>query len=109
MSEGFMSEIRLYPFDAIPEGWMPCNGQVLKITDNPALFALLGTTYGGDGSSTFALPDLRARIPIHEGEDRRVGARVRPVSASGNQPTEQQGFLALNFCICAQGNWPSRP
>ena len=108
MSEGFLSEIRLFAFDAIPNGWMPCNGQELKITDNTALFSLVGTMYGGDGQKTFALPDLRARIPMHEGYDRRIGARVRPVGSRGDA-TEQQGFLALNLCICVRGNWPSRP
>jgi microcystin-dependent protein len=67
MSEPFIAELRVFPFSFAPKGWALCNGQVLLISQNQALFALLGTTYGGDGQSTFALPDLRGRLPIHQG------------------------------------------
>jgi microcystin-dependent protein len=63
----FLGEIRLFGGNFAPRGWAMCNGQLLAISQNSALFALLGTTYGGDGQSTFALPDLRSRIPIHVG------------------------------------------
>ena len=67
MSEPFLSEIKIFSFGSIPRGWAACNGQFLPINQNQALFALLGTTYGGNGQTTFALPDLRGRIPIHFG------------------------------------------
>ncbi len=64
----FIGEIRIFGFNFPPAGWAQCNGQLLAIAANDALFALLGTTYGGDGVSTFALPDLRSRVPIHQGQ-----------------------------------------
>ncbi len=67
MSEPFLSEIRMVGFGFPPRGWAFCDGQLLPINMNQALFALLGTTYGGDGRTTFALPDVRGRAPIHEG------------------------------------------
>ena len=65
MSEPFQSEIRIMSFYFPPKGWALCNGQVLPISQNQALFSLLGTTYGGDGRTTFALPNLQGRTPIH--------------------------------------------
>ena len=65
MSEPFASEIRIVSFNFAPKGWAMCNGQILTINQNQQLFSLLGTTYGGNGQTTFALPDLRGRIPIH--------------------------------------------
>ncbi len=65
MSEPFLSEIKITPWSYAPRGWAMCNGQMLPINQNQALFALLGTTYGGNGQTTFALPDLRGRVPIH--------------------------------------------
>ena len=67
MAEPFLSEIRLMSFPFAPKGWAMCNGQLLPINQNQALFALLGTTYGGNGQTTFGLPDLRGRVPIHVG------------------------------------------
>lgn len=67
MAEPFLSEIRMFSFNFAPRGWALCNGQLLPIAQNQALFALLGTTYGGNGTTNFALPDLRGRVPIHEG------------------------------------------
>jgi microcystin-dependent protein len=68
MSEPFLGELRLMSFNFAPQGWAPCNGQQLPINQNQALFALLGTMYGGNGQTTFALPDLRGRAPIHVGQ-----------------------------------------
>lgn len=65
MSECFISEIRIFPFNTIPRGWARCEGQLLPINSNQALYSLIGTTYGGNGTSNFALPDLRGRVPIH--------------------------------------------
>jgi microcystin-dependent protein len=65
--EQFLGEIRIMSFNFPPRGWALCNGQLLPINQNQALFALLGTTYGGNGQTTFALPDLRRRAPVHKG------------------------------------------
>lgn len=75
MAEPFLSEIRIMSFEFAPKGWALCNGQLLPINQNQALFSLLGTTFGGDGRVTFALPDLRARTPIHVGSGHTLGER----------------------------------
>ena len=75
MAEPFLAEIRLMSFDFAPKGWAMCNGQLLPINQNQALFALLGTTFGGNGQTTFALPDLRGRVPIHVGSNFPLGTR----------------------------------
>jgi microcystin-dependent protein len=75
MAEPFLAEIRLMSFVFAPKGWALCNGQLLPINQNQALFALLGTTFGGDGRVNFALPDLRSRTPIHVGSGHTLGER----------------------------------
>ena len=75
MAEPFLSEIRIMSFSFAPKGWAMCNGQLLPINQNQALFSLLGTTYGGDGRVNFALPDLRGRVPVHEGAGHTLGER----------------------------------
>jgi len=75
MAEPFLSEIRIVSFVFAPKGWALCNGQLLPINQNQALFSLLGTTFGGDGRVNFALPDLRARTPIHVGGGHALGER----------------------------------
>jgi microcystin-dependent protein len=75
MAEPFLSEIRLMSFHFAPKGWTMCNGQLLPINQNQALFSLLGTTFGGDGRVNFALPDLRDRTPIHVGSGHTLGER----------------------------------
>src|SRR4026209_2265246 len=67
MAQPYVGEIRMFAGNFAPAGWMFCEGQYLPISENETLFQLIGTTYGGDGESTFALPDLRGRIPIHQG------------------------------------------
>ena len=67
MSEPFLAEVRIVAFNFAPHGWAFCDGQLLPISQNQSLYSLLGTTYGGDGRTTFALPDLRGRVPIHVG------------------------------------------
>lgn len=67
MSQPFIGEIRMFGGNFAPAGWEFCNGQLLPISENDAFFALIGTTYGGDGQETFALPDLRGRVPVHQG------------------------------------------
>src|ERR1043165_6039862 len=75
MAEPFLSEIRLMSFGFAPKGWALCNGQLLPINQNQALFSLLGTTFGGDGRVNFGLPDLRGRTPIHVGSGHSLGER----------------------------------
>lgn len=73
MSEPYLSEIKVVSFNFAPKGWALCNGQTLPINQNQALFALLGTTYGGNGQTTFALPNLQGRIPFHMGGGFTIG------------------------------------
>jgi microcystin-dependent protein len=68
MADPFVAEIRIFPFNFAPTGWAFCDGQLMPISQNTALFSLLGTTYGGDGKSTFALPDLQGNVPMHPGQ-----------------------------------------
>ena len=75
MAEPFLSEIRIFSFGFNPKGWALCNGQLLPINQNQALFSLLGTTFGGDGRVNFALPDLRGRVPIEVGNGHTLGER----------------------------------
>lgn len=76
MSDAFLSEIRMFSFGYAPQGWALCNGQLLPINQNQALFSLLGTTYGGNGQTNFALPDLRGRVPMHEGSGHILGEKA---------------------------------
>jgi microcystin-dependent protein len=73
MAEPFLSEIRIMSFDFAPKGWATCNGQLLPINQNQALFSLLGTTYGGNGQTTFGLPNLQGKVPIHVGNGHTLG------------------------------------
>ncbi|HEX6384977.1 MAG TPA: tail fiber protein [Anaerolineae bacterium] len=75
MSEPFLAEIRMVSFNFAPRGWAFCDGQLLSISQNQALFSLLGTTYGGDGRTTFALPDLRGRVPVHVSNSHAQGQK----------------------------------
>src|SRR5271168_3780724 len=101
MSNPFVGEVRLVGFNFAPQGWAFCNGAVLPISENDTLFNLIGTTYGGDGQSTFSLPDLRGRTPIHQGSSGAstytIGALggVEQVTVSINQyPTHTHAWLA---------------
>jgi microcystin-dependent protein len=87
VAEPFLAEIRILSFEFAPRGWALCNGQLLPINQNQALFSLLGTTFGGDGRVNFALPDLRGRTPAHVGDGLTLGARggEQAVTLAGNQ------------------------
>ncbi|MGH9277495.1 MAG: phage tail protein [Acidimicrobiales bacterium] len=76
MAEPFLSEIRIFSFGFAPKGWAQCNGQFLPINQNQGLFSLLGTTFGGNGQTTFALPNLQGRTPIHDGNGHTLGERA---------------------------------
>lgn len=84
MSDQFLAEIRVFPFAFAPRGWAMCDGQLLSISQNTALFALLGTTYGGDGKTTFALPDLMGSAPMQQGQG--PGLSMRSLGEAGGEP-----------------------
>ena len=171
--DAFVAEIRILPYNFAPRGWAWCDGQLMPLAQNTALFSLLGTTYGGDGVSTFALPDLRARVPMHPGQgpglsphdlgeqggsdtvalsESEVAAHTHALAASisdgdltipapqrvlaksvgqnlyasaagltpmapgalssigGGAPHNNlQPYLTVNFCICLEGEFPTRP
>ena len=75
MSEPFLAEVRIVGFNFAPRGWAFCDGQILPIFQNQSLYSLLGTTYGGDGRTSFARPDLRGRTPIHTGSGHNLGQK----------------------------------
>lgn len=85
MSDQFVAEIRIFPFDFPPKGWAFCNGQSMPISQNTALFSLLGTTYGGDGRTTFALPNLQGGVPMQQGQG--SGLSQRALGESGGTPS----------------------
>jgi len=85
MADQFVAEIRMVPFNFAPKGWAFCNGQLLPISQNTALFSLLGTTYGGDGLSTFALPNLQGSVPMHPGQG--PGLSLHDLGETGGSET----------------------
>jgi microcystin-dependent protein len=85
MADPFVAEIRIFPFNFPPRGWAWCDGQILPISQNTALFSLLGTTYGGNGQSTFALPDLQGRAPMHPGQG--PGLSLHDLGETGGSDT----------------------
>lgn len=106
----YMGTVNLFAFNFVPKNWALCNGQLLTITSNSALYALIGTAYGGDGRTTFALPDLRNCIPIGVGARpglndyiEHATVNYRSSHGSGNFTT-----MGMNYCICIQGLFPSR-
>ncbi len=108
MSEPFVGEIRMFAGNFAPRGWSFCDGQLLAVSQNDALFSLLGTIYGGDGRTTFGLPDLRGRIPLHAGSGpglspRRLGAKAgaEKVTLTVNQ------FPSHNHTLKASSGIPS--
>lgn len=112
MTEPLIAEIGIFAGNFAPRGWAFCDGQLLPIAQNTALFSLLGTIYGGDGRSTFGLPNLKDRVPMHQGtgvglDPRRLG------EMGGNTPgeatgAEGAGHCSLRFIIALQGVYPSR-
>jgi microcystin-dependent protein len=110
MSEPFLSEIKIVSFDFPPKGWAFCNGQFLPINQNQALFALLGTTYGGNGQTTFALPNLQGRAPIHFSNSHNLGEKAGSTSVTVNiqqMPTHThfaQGATQAGTAIIPTGN-----
>ena len=136
--DAYLGMITLFPYTYAPQGWMDCDGRTLPIMANTALYSLLGTTFGGDGHSNFALPDLRGRVPIGIGTgplsrydlgkiqgQNQAGVTVTqlaiPAPKEGDPRTTvivntikdpinvQNPSLAMRWCICVQGIYPSRP
>jgi microcystin-dependent protein len=85
MADPFVAEIRIFPFNFAPRGWAWCDGQLLPLSQNTALFSLLGTTYGGNGESNFALPDLQGRAPMHPGQG--PGLSLHDLGETGGSDT----------------------
>lgn len=116
MSDPYIGEIRVVGFNFAPQGWALCNGQLLSIADNTALFQLLGTTYGGDGQNTFALPNLQGRIPFHQGNSFVIGstAGTETVTLTATQMPAHTHPLAANSSPGTQaaptgGYWAQSP
>jgi microcystin-dependent protein len=106
MAQPYVGEIRMFAGNFAPAGWMFCEGQLLPISENETLFQLIGTTYGGDGESTFALPNLQSRIPLHQGNGLTLAemAGEEEVTLNANQmPVHNHAFLATS----AAGNGTS--
>ncbi len=126
-----IGEVKMFAGNFAPRGWATTDGQLLSISSNTALFSILGTIYGGDGRTTFGLPDLRGRSPIGEGQgpglsNRRLGERTGaetvtarsigittqpgsdPVDIGGVPVNNMQPSLGMNYIICLQGTYPSR-
>jgi microcystin-dependent protein len=95
MSEPYLSEIKIVSFNFPPKGWALCNGQILPINQNQALFALVGTTYGGNGQTTFALPNLRGQVPIHFGGSHSLGEAGGSSSVTIDQQSMPQHIHQL--------------
>ena len=138
MNEAFIGSIIMFAGNFAPRNWVFCDGSVLKIADHSALFSILGTTYGGDGRTTFALPDLRGRVPMHPGSGpgltprslgEKVGTEANPqqvanvhtnkemsadsvssmvVTGTGREIPNVQPSTCINFIICTTGIFPSR-
>jgi microcystin-dependent protein len=122
MAEPFLSEIRIMSFVFAPKGWALCNGQLMPINQNQALFSLLGTTFGGDGRVNFALPDMRGRVPIHVGSGHTLGERggeqahtvsiaelpththVLSGTADAGNTTNPNGSLLANATVASYGS-----
>jgi microcystin-dependent protein len=126
VAQPYVGEIRMFAGNFAPAGWMFCEGQLLPISENETLFQLIGTTYGGDGQATFALPDLRGRIPIHQGDGfilaetggaeeitltvNQIPAHSHPMLASssiGSLPTPQSNLLARTTNIDLYSGLPT--
>jgi microcystin-dependent protein len=132
--ECFIGEVRMFAGNFAPRGWALCDGQLLAIAENESLFAIIGTIYGGDGRRTLALPDLRGRVPVHQGKgpglvEKKLGKKFGSATATlqerneagakteegdavkvvgGHMISVEQPSIALNYIICMDGVFPSR-
>jgi microcystin-dependent protein len=115
MAQPYVGEIRIFAGNFAPAGWMFCEGQLLPISENETLFQLIGTTYGGDGESTFALPDLRGRLPLHQGNGfilAETGGAEELTLTVSQIPGHSHPFLAAGSApgnqISPAGNLPAQ-
>ncbi len=99
MADPFVGEIRLFGGNFAPAGWALCNGQLLAISSNTALFSLLGTTYGGNGTTDFALPDLRSRVPTHQGFGPGLQNMVIGETLGGDNTSHAAGTAPTSFTV----------
>ena len=110
--DAMLGEVRLFAGNFAPRGWAFCEGQILKISDHSALFSLLGTTYGGDARTTFALPDLRSKVPVGAKEWRDIGKSANKMStksdSNGSDADQDIGVVRMNYIIALVGIYPSR-
>lgn len=116
--ESYLGDVKLVAFNFQQRGWMECDGRLLPISQNTALFSLLGTMYGGDGRTTFALPDLRGRVPVGVGngpglDPVKQGEKSGAIKVAAPKPGEsvtnaQTPTLGLRYLICVEGMFPSR-
>jgi microcystin-dependent protein len=116
MSQPFVGEIRMVGFNFAPQGWALCNGQLMAISENETLFNLIGTTYGGDGQSTFALPNLQSRVPVHMGQGYTIGqtSGVEQVTLTLNQIPSHNHVPMCNAANGTSGDpannfWAAQP
>lgn len=100
MGEPFLGEIRIFSFSFLPKGWAGCYGQLLPIAQNQALYSLLQTTFGGDGLTTFALPNLQSRTAAG------AGGSAGPIGSAGGGSGASANYLAVNYAIAIQGLYP---
>lgn len=107
--DALLGEVKLFAGNFAPRGWAFCEGQLLPISSNTALFSLLGTMYGGDGRTTFGLPDLRGRVPVGAGTGPGLD-QVKPgqQAAKGGEGTTGQATLGMHYIIATTGLYPSR-
>ena len=117
MEDGYIGEIRMFAGNFAPRNWAMCDGQILAISENQALFSILGTTYGGDGRTTFGLPDMRGRTAMHPGQgsglsNRRLGERggneLAENGCSGRDDVYTTPYTCVTYIICLTGIFPSR-
>ena len=103
MAEPFLSEIRIFSFNFAPKGWATCNGQLLPINQNQPLFALLGTTYGGNGQTNFALPNLQGKAPLHFGDGFTLGETGGEYAhtITMSEMTQHQHGFSKNSCVAS--------
>ncbi len=105
MSEPFVGEIRMFGGNFAPRGWALCDGQLLTVSQNDALFSLFGTIYGGDGRTTFGLPDLRGRVPIHMGQGPGLSSRsIGNKSGAENATVSSNQLAAHSHTLVASGD-----
>ncbi|MBE9216720.1 tail fiber protein [Plectonema cf. radiosum LEGE 06105] len=118
-SEAYIGEVDLYPYNFCPRGTAEAKGQLLAINSNQALFSLLGTNYGGNGATTFGLPDLQGRVPIGDGQGLGLpshrlgekGSQKITLNADNTKPQQDQNlqpYLTMKYCIALEGIYPSR-